>query len=179
MADLTEKGIYLLSDSIDDKSVKDPINWIFTENLKKDSERKEHLTLIINSYGGAVSSGFALIDTMMGSQIPVWTIGLGLIASCGLLIFMSGAKGHRIITENTEILTHQFAAGSYGKEHELLANMARHSHTADRIIGHYKKCTGLSKDTIRKELLPASDIWLTPKQALEYNLCDQVKEFHL
>ena len=46
---------------------------------------------------------FALIDTMKGSAIPIKTVGLGLIASCGIPTFMSGTKGRRIITSNTSI----------------------------------------------------------------------------
>src|SRR5574344_1834410 len=60
----------------------------------------DHLTLIINSPGGDLNSAFAIIDCMKGSALPVHTIGLGLIASCGILTFMSGEKGHRILTPN-------------------------------------------------------------------------------
>ena len=71
----------------------------------------------------SVPSCFALIDIMKGSRIPIHTVGLGVIASCGLLLFITGEKGKRTLTPNTSILSHQYSWGSYGKEHELFAQV--------------------------------------------------------
>ena len=90
-------------------------------------------------------AAFALIDTMKGSAIPIKTVGLGLIASCGILTFMSGTKGRRIITPNTSILSHQYSWGSSGKEHELFARVREFELSSERLLEHYKKCTGMSK----------------------------------
>ena len=68
------------------------ITWIIENNLMSDQRRRKELTLIINSPGGEVHSAFALIDTMKGSAIPIRTIGIGMIASCGILTFMAGKK---------------------------------------------------------------------------------------
>ena len=103
--------------------LKPVIDFILRKNLMPTNVRPKHLTLIINSPGGELPSALALIDTMKGSAIPVHTVGLGMIASCGLLTFMSGAKGHRVLTPNTSILSHQFSWGSDGKAHELFATV--------------------------------------------------------
>ena len=170
---LKKEGVYLLMEEITVKSCKEVINWILEENLQK--IKKPFLQLMISSPGGDVSSCFALVDVMHGSRIPIRTIGLGCVASCGLSIFMSGAKGYRTLTPNTSILSHQWAWGSSGKEHELFATIKEFKLTTQRTMGHYKKCTGLSEKIIRKILLPPQDVWLSAKEALKYKLCDKVK----
>jgi ATP-dependent protease ClpP protease subunit len=77
-------------------SVKTAVEWIFEANFAE--ERPELLNLIITSPGGDLNAAFALIDTMRGSAIPIRTIGLGQIASAGLMIFIAGDKGHRLLT---------------------------------------------------------------------------------
>lgn len=174
---IEDSGFYLLMDDITGYSCKEAIRFILKENLKTKNKHNK-LTLIISSYGGRLDSCFALIDTMKGSPIPIHTVGLGSIGSCGLLIFMSGAKGHRVITPNTSILSHQWAWGSYGKEHELFARQKEFNLISDRIVAHYKKCTGLSEKIIKQILLPAQDVWLSADEALKYKLCDSIKEVY-
>ena len=174
--ELEDHNIYLFMDDFDSKTIKPVIEFIMQKNLLPGSKRPDHLTLMISSPGGELNSAFALIDIMRGSTIPVRTVGLGQIASCGLLTFMSGVKGHRIITPNTSILSHQYSWGGYGKEHELFARVKEFELTSDRLAAHYKKCTGLDDKTIKKVLLPAEDVWLDAKQAVKYGIADRIKE---
>jgi ATP-dependent Clp protease protease subunit len=171
-----EAGIYYMAEGFTDASCKPIVNWIIEKNLLPDSERPEKLTLIINSPGGSVHAAFALIDTMKGSAIPIHTVGLGLIASCGLLTFMAGEKGHRVITPNTSILSHQYSWGSGGKEHELFARVKEFELSTERMMNHYKKCTGLPEKKIREILLPAEDVWLSAEEAVTHKLADQIVE---
>ena len=147
---------------------------IIEKNLLPQKERPKEITLVINSPGGQVHSAFALIDTMKGSAIPIKTIGLGMIASCGILTFMSGTKGKRFITPNTSILSHQYSWGSAGKEHELFARVREFELSTTRMIDHYKKCTGMSEKKIREVLLPAEDVWLSAKEAVKYGIADKI-----
>ena len=139
-----------------------------------DSRRRKELTLIVNSPGGEVHSAFALIDTMKGSAIPIRTIGIGMIASCGILTFMAGKKGRRILTPNTSILSHQYSWGSTGKEHELFARVREFELSTERMINHYKKCTGLGEKKIREVLLPPEDVWLSAEEAVKYGIADKI-----
>jgi ATP-dependent Clp protease protease subunit len=172
---LNEHGIYVLMDDIDANSIKPVIEWILHENHVKKKKHKE-LLLMICSDGGSIAEAFALIDVMRASKIPVKTVGLGSIASCGLLIFLSGAKGRRILTPNTSILSHQFSWGSSGKAHELFATVKEFELTHQRMVDHYRNCTGLDDETIKKVLLPPQDVYLSAEEALEYNICDIVAE---
>ncbi len=168
---------YLFNSTFDAGSTGEAMKFILARNLMK-KDRPKFMKMLINSPGGEVPSAFALIDTMKGSKIPVYTYGLGEIASCGLLTFMSGAKGHRYITRNTAILSHQFSWGSMGKEHELMASVKEFNNTSQRLVDHYKKCTGQTEATIKKYLLPPEDVWLTPKEAVKYGIADEIVDFY-
>jgi ATP-dependent Clp protease protease subunit len=158
-------------------STGDAISFIIARNLMNKSRPKQ-IKMIINSPGGEVPSAFALIDTTKGSKVPIYTYGLGEIASCGLLTFMAGEKGHRYITKNTAILSHQFSWGTIGKEHELMASVKEFNNTSQRIIEHYKNCTGQTEANIKKYLLPPEDVWLTPKEAIKYGIADKIVDFY-
>lgn len=167
-------SFYLLMEEISLNTVKQAVEWIFEANFSE--EPPELLNLIITSPGGDLNAAFALIDVMRGSSIPVRTIGLGQIASAGLMIFIAGDKGMRILTPNTSILSHQYSWGAFGKEHELFATVKEFDLTTKKMIQHYKKCTGLSEKQIRDVLLPPQDIWLSTSEAKKLGICDDVKE---
>ena len=167
------RGHHVFMAEVTQETMKPLIDWIIAENYNKE-KKKEELTLGICSPGGDLNACFALIDVMKGSKIPIRTIGMGMIASCGLLMFISGEKGRRVLTPNTSILSHQYSWGSFGKEHELFAAVKEFDLTTQRMITHYKKCTGLSEKDIRKYLLPPEDIWLSAKEAKKLGLCDSI-----
>ena len=170
-----ESNIYLFMEHFESETVKPVIDFILRKNLLPTNVRPKHLTLIINSPGGELASAFALIDIMKGSAIPVHTVGLGMIASCGLLTFMSGAKGHRVLTPNTNILSHQFSWMNWGKEHELVASAKQVDMLSQKMIALYKECTNLPESKIREILLPEKDVWLSAKEAVKYKLADKIK----
>jgi ATP-dependent Clp protease protease subunit len=167
--------VYFFCDEFSNKSVKPTIEWILGNNFLPNSQRPQYLTLIINSPGGDLPAAMALIDVMKGSAIPIHTLGLGQISSCGILTFMSGEKGHRTLTPNTSILSHQWAWGSYGKAHELFARVREFELTEARMVALYKSCTGLSEQSIKDFLLPAEDKWLSAEEAIKYGIADSIK----
>jgi ATP-dependent Clp protease protease subunit len=172
---LNDHGIMVLMDEINHETVKPVIEWILHENHVRKKKHKE-LLLMICSEGGNIAEAFALIDVMRSSRIPVKTVGLGSIASCGLLIFMAGAAGRRVLTPNTSILSHQFSWESEGKSHELFATIKEFELTQKRMVTLYKEATGLEDDVIRKVLLPPQDVWLSAEEALEYHICDVIAD---
>ena len=91
------------------------------------------------------------------------------------MIFIAGEPGHRILTPNTSILSHQYSWGTYGKEHELFSTVKEYELTTERMVNHYKKCTGLSEKKVREHLLPPQDIWLSANQAKKLGICDSVR----
>ena len=173
-SDLFQRGFHVFMGEVTQETMLPIINWIISANFTKEKKHKE-LTLGICSPGGDLNACFALVDVMKGSKIPIRTIGMGMIASCGLVLFISGTKGKRVLTPNTSILSHQYSWGTYGKEHELFAQVKEYDLTTERMINHYKKCTGLSEKDIRQYLLPPHDVWLSAKEAKKLGLCDEIK----
>lgn len=170
---LQENGMFVFMGEVDYDSIKPVVEWVLHENFVSKKRRKE-LLLTICSEGGSVECAFALIDVMRSSQIPIKTVGLGQIASAGLLIFLAGSHGRRVLTPNTSILSHQFSWGSDGKAHELFATIKEFELCQRRMIRHYQETTGLNEDTIKQTLLPPHDVWLTAEEALSYNICDVI-----
>jgi len=171
----SKHSFYLLMEEITLTTAKQVVEWIFECNFKKE-ERPELLNLVITSPGGDLNAAFAIIDAMRGSAMPIRTIGLGQIASAALMVFIAGAKGYRILTPNTSILSHQYSWGAFGKEHELFATVKEFDLTTKKMISHYRKCTGMQEKKIREVLLPPQDIWLSPQESKEMGLCDDVRE---
>lgn len=172
---LQDNFTYLFMDDFESKTVAPVVDWILRCNFLPSNKRPDHLTLIINSPGGELNSAFALIDVMKGSAIPIHTVGIGQISSCGILTFMSGQKGNRTITPNTSILSHQYSWGSHGKSHELMARVREFELTTQRMLALYKHCTGLSESVIKEVLLPAQDVWLSAQEAVDYGIADAIK----
>jgi len=172
--DLYNSGIHLLMDDITADSCKEAIEFVLKQNAEK--KKQKRLQFLICSNGGDVPSCFALIDVMRGSGIPIHTVGLGVIASCGLLLFITGQNGNRILTPNTSILSHQYSWGNWGKEHELFAQVKEFELSSQRLINHYKKCTGLKEKEIREFLLPPEDVWLSGNEAKKLGLCDSIRQ---
>jgi ATP-dependent Clp protease protease subunit len=169
-------AFYLLMGEINMDSCKQTVEWIFEANFAEN--KPDMLNMIITSPGGDLNAAFAVIDTMKGSAIPIRTIGLGQVASAGLMIFLAGKKGERILTPNTSILSHQYSWGAFGKEHELFATIKEYDLTTKKVIDHYKKTTGLVEKKIREVLLPPQDVWLSPQEAKKLKICDVVKDLN-
>jgi ATP-dependent Clp protease protease subunit len=172
--ELLSKGVYIMMGDVTQESMAPVIDWILSANMKK--KKPKELTLVVCSRGGDLNACFALVDVIMGSKIPIKTVGLGMIASCGLLLFMSGEKGSRVLTPNTAILSHQYSWGAMGKEHELFARVKEMELTTKRLLDHYKKCTGLTEKAVREHLMPPHDVWLSAKEAKKFGICDSVKK---
>jgi len=172
---LQDAGMMVFMDTVDNNSIKPIVEWILVENHVTKKKKKE-LLLMICSPGGEMESAFALIDVMRSSSIPIKTVGLGQIASCGLMIFLAGAPGRRILTPNTSILSHQYSWGSDGKHHELFAITKEFGLAQERMIAHYKESTGLSEEQIKSSLLPPHDVWLSSAEALDLGICDYVSD---
>jgi ATP-dependent Clp protease protease subunit len=170
------QSFYMLFDGVSNSTSKEICEWIMQANLESEG-KPDVLNLVINSPGGSVTDAFAVIDVMRGSHIPVRTIGLGEISSAALMIFISGTKGMRVLTENTSIMSHIYSWGSAGKEHELLAAIKEFDLISQRIVEHYKRCTKLkSEKDIRKYLLPKQDVFLSSEEAMRFGLCDKISK---
>ena len=131
-----------------------------------DRESQDPIQIIVGSYGGEVYPAFSIIDTIKAMKSPVETIGLGMVMSAGLLIFMTGST--RKISSNASILSHRFWGGLIGSQAELAAGRVEHDRLHQRIIDVYKEHTRLkTNEEVFNTLLKETDVWLTAPKAIE------------
>ena len=89
---------------------------------------------------------------------------------------MAGAKGHRAVTHNTSTMSHVWSWGASGNAHALEATQREFELTNDRMMKHYRHCTGKSESYIKKHLLGPHDHWLTPEEAIKHGIADKLIE---
>ena len=173
---LTDSGVLLLMGEFSLHSVAPLIARIMEFNLMPKELQPEFITLVINSPGGEVSSMFQLVDVMKSSKIPVHTVGQGLVASCGIMTLMAGEPGFRTVTHNTTIMSHSWSGGAAGTSFDMEAASKNHEFLTERMLQHYKKCTGKSLSYINKHLVRPNDIYLRPEEAVKHGIVDEVIE---
>ena len=170
---LNDYGIIYISGAINGGIAESVCKEIINLNIKGEVNQ---IQLIINSPGGSCPAGFSIIDIMEWSRIPIYTTGIGMIASMGLLVFMTGEKGHRVITPRTSILSHRFSAFNFGNHSQLIASRKEEDLEHERILQHYLTYSNLTdKNELEKHLLRDVDTWLTPEEAVSYGLADVIE----
>lgn len=131
----------------------------------------EPITLIINSPGGSVTAGLALIDTMQALDCPVHTVGEGVVASMGAVILASG--DHRAAYRHAQVLIHQIMGGTGFAQQSDIEIVAQH--TADMRCALDELLSERSKLSARElHDLTERDCWCTAERALELGLIDEV-----
>ena len=165
---LLKDRIIFLSGEIDDNLS----NSIVAQLLYLDSISNEDIFLYINSPGGNITSGMAIYDTINYIKSDVSTICVGLAASMGAFILLSGTKGKRFALLNSEIMIHQPLGGANGQATEIKI-------VADRIIKLRNKInTIISKKTNKSlkkiETDTERDYYMDSKEALNYGIIDKI-----
>lgn len=169
--ELLNNSTHLLIGEINEDTIKNVIKWIVFENL---DPREKTLTLYINSTGGDLYQAFALVDVMQSTKHKIRTIGIGAVMSAAFLIFASGDKGERYAARNTSFMCHQFSESMDNKYHDLKATMRENDLCNEKMILILKESTGLAPSTIKKRLLPASDVYLSAQEVIDLNVADHL-----
>jgi ATP-dependent protease ClpP protease subunit len=94
--------------------------------------------------------------------------------SSAFLILASGTQGERFIAKNASLMCHQFTESMDSKYHDLKATMRENDLTNTKMVEILKAATGLAISKIKAKLLPASDVYLTPQEALDLGIADQL-----
>lgn len=136
------------------------------------------ITLYINSPGGQVESGLALLDIMGNIQtgdnpLKIITICRGIAASMGSMILMCGAKGHRKAFENSHVMIHEVSGGSAGKTRDMEKAFAHQKELEERLFRIASIRTGQSIETITKDM-KSGDVWMTAEDAKNYGIIDEI-----
>lgn len=169
---LLDNHTFLICGEIDEEKIEGAIRWLIYENS---SDVEKTLTLYINSSGGNLNDAFALIDMMKSSKHYIRTIGIGNVMSSAFLIFAAGSHGLRYVAKNASILSHQYSDEIGEVKHHDIKSFAKEAeYTNNRMIRLLKECSGLDTTTIKRKLLPPSDVWLTAEELIDLNIADQI-----
>ncbi len=134
---------------------------------------ERELVLRINSPGGSVTSGFAILDNIKATGLTVYTIGEGLAASMGsFLLAVAGTKDCRYVFRNTEVLIHQPLAAGQGQTSELEIIVKR----AQKIRHHVNEMLAVATERTVYEIAEATDRdnWLSAQEAINFGLVDHI-----
>ena len=133
---------------------------------------KKDIKLYINSPGGSVYDGLAIIDTMNFIQPDVQTIGIGLQASMGAMLLSCGAKGKRYILPNSRVMIHQPSSGTEGKITDQEIALKEGIFLKKRLAEIFAKNTGKDIKTVEKDM--DRDNWMSAEEALQYGIVDEI-----
>ncbi|MCI8273245.1 MAG: ATP-dependent Clp protease proteolytic subunit [Clostridia bacterium] len=146
---------------------------LFLESEDPDKE----IYFYINSPGGSITDGMAIVDTMNYIKCPVSTYCVGLAASMGAVLLSAGEKGKRFATPNSEIMIHQPLIGGGGLQGQATEIKIHADHlvrTREKLNKFLSERTGKTLEQIEKDT--ERDNYLTAQEALEYGLIDGIMD---
>ena len=145
---------------------------LFLESEDPDKE----IFLYLNTPGGSITDGLAIVDTMNYIKCPVSTICVGMAASMGSVLLASGEKGKRLATPNSEILIHQplIGGGLSGQSTEIKIVSDHLVKTREKLNKILSEKTGQTIEKINEDT--ERDHYMTAQEALEYGIIDSIIE---
>jgi len=148
-------------------------NLVTAQMLFLESEDPEkEINFYINSPGGSVTAGLAIYDTMQFIKPPVSTLCLGQAASMGALLLLAGQKGRRYALPHSRIMIHQPLGGAQGQATDIDIQAREILRIREELNNIIMRHTGQQLKKIEKDT--DRDMFLTPDQAVEYGLIDEV-----
>lgn len=166
---LLKDRIIFLGGPIDD----DTANLVIAQMLFLEAEDPDKdIFLYINSPGGSVSAGLAIYDTMQYLKCECATICVGLAASMGAFLLAAGAKGKRKALPNSEIMIHQPSGGAQGQATDIRIHAEQIIRIREQLNRILAERTGQPLETIEQDT--ERDNFMTPEQAKEYGLVDEI-----
>lgn len=160
---LLKDRIIFVGTAIDDHVA----NLVIAQLLFLESEdSKKDITLYVNSPGGSVSAGLAMIDTMNFIKPDVSTVCTGIAASMGAMILMSGARGKRYSLPHSEVMIHQPLGGTQGQASDIEIHANHIIKTKKILYNMIEACTGQEYEKVVKDC--DRDNYMTAEQAKAY-----------
>lgn len=170
---LLNDRIIMLSEEINDTTASLVVAQLLY--LERQDPEKD-INLYINSPGGSVTAGMAIVDTMRYIKCDVSTICIGMAASMGAFILSCGEKGKRYALPNSEVMIHQPLGGIGG--HTQATDMKIHTERIlkmkDKLNSMLAENTGQPLETIQNDT--ERDNFMSAEEACAYGLIDKVVE---
>lgn len=170
---LLKDNIIFVGSAIDD----DVANLVIAQLLFLESEDPDKdIQLYINSGGGVVTAGLAILDTMRYIRPHVSTLCIGQAMSMAAVLLAAGEKGKRLALPNSRIMIHQPHGGIQGTASDIAIHAKEILRLRERIVDLLASYTGKSTDQISDDA--DRDFVLTADEAVDYGIIDQVIAEH-
>lgn len=132
----------------------------------------EDIKLYINSPGGSVYDGLAILDTINFIKPDVQTIGIGLQASMGAFLLAAGTKGKRGILPNARVMIHQPSSGTRGKITDQEIDLKEGLTLKEKLAEILAKNTGQNLEKLKNDM--ERDYWMSAEEAVKYGIVDKI-----
>lgn len=170
---LLNDRIIFLGEQIDDAVA----NTVVAQLLHlENSDPEKDISLYINSPGGSVTAGLAIMDTMNFIKPDVSTVCVGMCASMAAVLLATGKKGKRFALPNSTILIHQPMGQAQGQETEISIVAEQIKKTREQLNKILADATGQDLKTIQKDT--DRDNYMTADEAKKYGLIDKIPSVH-
>lgn len=168
---LLDDRIIILGEDVNNRSAINIITMLLYLDAK---DQGKTIHMYINSPGGSVIDGLAIVDTMKTIKSPVSTIVCGMAASMGAVIAASGAKGMRMVLPHSEIMIHQIMSGNEGgTQARDLEISLRHTLRLEQSLN--KILSDASGKTMEEVKVACDrDKWMTAEESIEFGLSDTI-----
>lgn len=147
---------------------------IVAQLLYLDSAGKGDISLFINSGGGVVTSGLAIIDTMNYIKSDVSTVILGQACSMGSMIANCGAAGKRYMLPNSRQMIHQVSGGAQGQATDMEIQLKEALRLKRTLTELYVKHNSKGKTYDEMYNAMERDNWMTAQEAVDFGLADAI-----
>lgn len=137
-----------------------------------EADSSDPIRLFIDSPGGDADAGFAIFDMIRFINAPVYTIGMGLIASAASLVLLASPKERRIALPNSRYLIHQPLSGIRGVATEIEIHAKELEKMREKINALIAEETGKNVDLVKNDT--ERDFWLDANEACEYGLVSKI-----
>ena len=166
---LLKDRIVILSDEVNDVTA----SLIVAQMLFLESEDPDKdIQLYINSPGGSITAGMAIFDTMQYIRPDVSTICVGMAASMGAFLLLSGTKGKRFALPNSEIMIHQPLGGMQGQASDIKIHADRIIKTRDTLNRIISERTGQPLEKVEHDT--DRDNFMSAEDAKAYGIIDEI-----
>jgi ATP-dependent Clp protease protease subunit len=137
---------------------------------REDPERD--ISIYINSPGGEVHAGLAIMDAMDLNRCDIATYCVGVCASMATVLLSAGTQGKRYAMPNSTIHMHQVLGGAQGQASDIEIEAREAIRLNDKLRQILAKNTGQDEERIRRDA--DRNYYLTAQQAVEYGLVDEI-----
>jgi ATP-dependent Clp protease protease subunit len=166
---LLKERIIFLGTPIDDQIA----NLVVAELLHLESEEPDRdISIYINSPGGSVYAGLTIYDAMQFVRPDIQTTCVGIAMAMGAVLLAGGTPGKRAALPNAKILIHQLSGGFEGEATDIEIQAREIINVKRRLEEILAEHTGQPLDRVSKDM--ERDFFLTPEEAREYGIIDQV-----